>query len=78
MSWWFLFENVFFTSCLKYLGTEGCNGGVMDEAFNYIKKNNGIDTEESYPYTAKVSYFAYFKLYYIIYYDAIYLREVCW
>ena len=28
----------------------------MDNAFRYIEMNKGIDTEESYPYTAMVSY----------------------
>ena len=27
----------------------------MDKAFKYIEENKGIDTEESYPYHAKVT-----------------------
>ena len=41
--------------CVRTSITDGCNGGIMTDAYNWVK-NNGIMNETSYPYqTARKS-----------------------
>ena len=40
--------------CSGSYGNYGCDGGLMDNAFNYIKDHKD-DTEACYPYVAHVS-----------------------
>lgn len=32
---------------------DGCGGGHMTNAFQYVQKNRGIDSEDAYPYAGQ-------------------------
>ncbi|XP_067827381.1 pro-cathepsin H [Heptranchias perlo] len=39
--------------CAQNFKNHGCSGGLPSQAFEYIKYNHGLETEEDYPYEGK-------------------------
>lgn len=40
--------------CSRKYGNDGCNGGYVYKAFQYVIDNQGIASEKLYPYKGKV------------------------
>merc|ERR1712026_337665 len=43
--------------CGSETGNAGCNGGLMDDGFEYVINHKGLCKESSYPYQAKKQWF---------------------
>ncbi|RZC32524.1 cathepsin L1, partial [Asbolus verrucosus] len=39
--------------CSTKQGNEGCAGGLLEPAYEYVRVNPGVDTDSSYPYEAR-------------------------
>jgi len=51
----YLFSEQELVDCAQAFNNHGCSGGLPSQAFEFIKYNGGIATEDEYPYKAEQS-----------------------
>ncbi|KAL8177824.1 UNVERIFIED_CONTAM: hypothetical protein K2H54_020381 [Gekko kuhli] len=47
--------------CSGKLGNQGCHGGYITRAFEYVRDNGGINSEDAYPYLAKEGFSCHYN-----------------
>ncbi|XP_051007077.1 cathepsin 7-like [Acomys russatus] len=52
--------------CSRTFGTNGCKGGKLYSAFQYVKNNGGLEAEATYPYEATVRNCRYRREYSVV------------
>ena len=69
------FDILFDIWLLHFADADGCKGGVIQWAFDYVTANDGINTDKVYPYVGKASVLGVFIYHACLLVPIIYLLQ---